>query len=160
MDMEGAAPHPATKLNPGEFSVGDALPVHNVRCMVCGVDSGQSPLLRHFFVASSDAVAARVRFDERHQGAPHYAHGGAVAALLDDACGYVAYLVSKIFVTAHLEIDYRRPVLLGAEYDVLARCTLIEGRKVQLAADLLDGDTPVAQATGLFIEVELDHFQP
>lgn len=128
--------------------------------MVCGVDSGQSPLVRHFFVAGTDAVGARVRFDERHQGAPRYAHGGAVAALLDDACGYVAYLVSKIFVTAHLEIDYRKPVLLGTEYDVLARCTFTDGRKVHLTADLLDGRTPVAQAAGLFIEVDLDHFHP
>lgn len=158
--MEGAPPHPDTNLNPGEFSVGDALPVHNVLCMVCGAESGQSPLVRHFFVAGAGSVGARVCFDERHQGAPHYAHGGAVAALLDDACGYVAYLMSKIFVTAHLEIDYRKPVVLGAEYDVVARCTLTEGRKVHLTAELLEGHVQVAQATGLFIEVDLDHFRP
>jgi acyl-coenzyme A thioesterase PaaI-like protein len=105
-------------------------------------------------------VGTRVRFDDRHQGAPFYAHGGVVAAVLDDACGYVSYLVLRMFVTAHLEVDYRRPVVLGQEYDVRARCIGIEGRKVRLAADLLDEDRIVAEASGLFVTVDIDHFRP
>ena len=140
---------------------GDELPAHNDSCMVCGVDSAASPLLERFRVRAGGEVGARVRFDARHQGAPYYAHGGMVAAVLDDAAGYVSFLVQRMFVTAHLEVDYRRPVVLEQEYDVRARCTGIDGRKVSLAAELVDADgTEVAQARGLVVTVDVEHFRP
>jgi acyl-coenzyme A thioesterase PaaI-like protein len=142
------------------WQVGDALPAHNEQCMVCGATSPTSPLLGPFEVRVGGQVGTRVRFDERHQGAPLYAHGGMVAAVLDDACGYVSFLVTRMFVTAHLEVDYRRPVVLGCDYDARALCTGIEGRKVSLRAELLDATGVVAEATGLFVTVELDHFRP
>ena len=143
------------------WTAGDTLPSHNDHCMICGVDAPSSPLLEPFHVLEGgDEVGTRVRFDDRHQGAPFYAHGGAVAAVLDDACGYVSFLVVRMFVTAHLEVDYRRPVLLGTEYRVRARCTGIDGRKVHLAADLLDGDDVIAEARGLFVTVDVEHFRP
>ena len=101
-----------------------------------------------------------MRFDERHQGAPLHAHGGMVAAVLDDACGYVSFLVTRIFVTAHLEVDYRSPVVLGEEYGVRAWCTGITGRKVEVRAELRQGDDVLAEALGLFVTVDLDHFRP
>lgn len=140
---------------------GDELPSHNEGCMVCGIASPSSPLLDRWRVlAGGERVGTRIRFDDRHQGAPAYAHGGAVAALLDDAMGYVSFLVQRIFVTAHLEVDYRRPVLLGREYDVVAWCLDIDGRKVRATAELRDGDTIIASGTGLFVVVDLEHFQP
>lgn len=142
------------------WQVGDVLPVHNEGCMVCGPSSAGSPLLDPFTVRVGELVGARVRFDERHQGAPLYAHGGMVAAVLDDACGYVSFLVLRMFVTAHLEVDYRRPVVLGTAYDVRAWCTDIDGRKVQLRAELRDGDDVVAEAAGLFVTVDVEHFRP
>ena len=148
------------KLTVSEWQAGDELPAHNDACMVCGASSASSPLLAPFRVLQGGTVGTGVRFDDRHQGAPYYAHGGAVAAVLDDACGYVSYLVLRIFVTAHLEVDYRRPVLLGHEYQVRARCVGIEGRKVHLAADLLDGEELVAESRGLFVVVDIEHFRP
>lgn len=143
------------------WQVGDVLPSHNDDCIVCGSTSVTSPLLERFAVRAESIVGARVRFDSRHQGAPAYAHGGMVAAVLDDACGYVSFLVQRMFVTAHLEVDYRRPVLLDHEYDVRAWCTGIAGRKVHLATELVDGDgVVVAEGRGLFVTVDVEHFRP
>lgn len=144
------------------WHVGDTLPSHNDACMVCGTDAPTTPLLAPFSVLESGEVGTRVRFDDRHQGAPMYAHGGMVAALLDDACGYVSFLVLRMFVTAHLQVDYRRPVVLGTEYVVRARCEGIEGRKVSLRAELRDADDDsiVAEASGLFVTVDVEHFRP
>lgn len=139
---------------------GDELPTHNDGCMICGSRSVSSPLLSPWRVIGPGLVGSTVRFDDRHQGAPTYAHGGAVAAVLDDAMGYVSFLVLHIFVTAHLEIDYRRPVLLGRDYDVVARCDEVDGRKVRLSGELRDGDEVIAEGRGLFVIVDLDHFQP
>ncbi len=142
------------------WQVGDELPAHNDSCMVCGVDAPASPLLERWHVRAGDRIGTRVRFDARHQGAPAYAHGGAVAAVLDDAMGYVSFLVQRIFVTAHLGVDYRRPVLLGADYDVVAWCEGVDGRKLQLASELRDDDGVVAESRGLFIAVDVEHFRP
>lgn len=143
------------------WKVGDELPSHNDDCIICGRSSVTSPMVQRFTVRDASTVCARVRFDARHQGAPAYAHGGLVAAVLDDACGYVSFLVQRMFVTAHLKVDYRRPVLLDHEYDVHARCSGIDGRKVHLESELLDGDaTIVAEGRGLFITVDGEHFRP
>jgi uncharacterized protein (TIGR00369 family) len=148
-----------------EWRVGDELPSHNDSCMVCGIDSATSPLVTRFAKLAGDdeRVGARVRFDARHhQGAPAYAHGGAVAALLDDAMGYVSFLVLRMFVTAHLEVDYRRPVLLDHDYDVVAWCERIEGRKLFLASELraIDDGAVVAESRGMFVTVDVEHFRP
>ncbi len=144
-----------------EWQIDEELPSHNDDCIVCGRTSATSPLVERFRVHDASTVGARVRFDARHQGAPFYAHGGMVAAVLDDACGYVSFLVQHMFVTAHLEVDYRRPVLLDHTYDVRARCSGIDGRKVSLEAELVDADgTIVAQCSGLFITVDVEHFRP
>lgn len=139
---------------------GDELPLHNDACVICGTRSASSPLLSPFSVDDDNTVSARVRFDHRHQGAPHYAHGGMVAALLDDACGYMSFVLTRMFVTAHLEVDYRRPVVLEQEYRTRAWCESIEGRKVALAAELLDDDGVVAEGRGLFVTVDIEHFRP
>ena len=143
-----------------EWNVGDELPSHNDGCMICGSDSASSPLLEPFKVLDDSRVGTRVRFDQRHQGAPFYAHGGVVAAVLDDACGYVSYLVLRMFVTAHLEVDYRRPVVLGDEYEVEARCVGIDGRKIRIDAWLRDSDGLVAEGAALMVSVDLEHFRP
>ena len=143
-----------------EWSPGDVLPSHNDGCMICGSASDFSPLRAAWRVRAGARVGTTARFDGRHQGAPHYAHGGAVAALLDDAMGYVSFLVLRIFVTANLTVDYRRPVLLEHDYDVAAWCEDIDGRKVRLRAELRDGDEVIAEASGLFIAVDVEHFRP
>lgn len=143
------------------WNVGDELPSHNDDCIVCGRTSATSPLVERFRVRDDDTVGARVRFDARHQGAPAYAHGGMVAAVLDDACGYVSFLVQRMFVTAHLEVDYRRPVVLEQTYDLRARCAGIDGRKVHLEAELVDdAGVVLAEGRGLFVSVDIEHFRP
>lgn len=129
--------------------------------MVCGPHSAWSPQTSPWTVRGSREVGARIRFDARHQGAPKYAHGGAVAAVLDDAMGYVGFLILKLFVTAHLEVDYRRPVLLDHEYAAIATVNEIDGRKIRLRSELRDSANDViAESTGLFIEVDIAHFRP
>ncbi|MEO6866642.1 MAG: PaaI family thioesterase [Gaiellales bacterium] len=149
-----------TEIMKAEWQPGDELPSHNEHCSICGALSTTSPLLTPFHALENEHVGTRVRFDNRHQGAPSYAHGGAVAAVLDDAMGYVSFMVLRLYVTAHLEVDYRRPVLLGEEYDVVAWCEQIDGRKVHLAAELRSGSDVIAEARGMFLTVDIEHFRP
>ena len=61
---------------------------------------------RHLVVADWTA-------DEDHVGFPGVAHGGLVAAVLDDIMGRVAVLRRRWVVTARMEVRYRAAAPLG-----------------------------------------------
>ena len=101
-------------------------------------------------------------------GHPGIAHGGLLAALLDDACGALFIAGGRNGYTAALAVTYRKPVLLaaaaaageGTRLRVDARLEADEPsaskpgvRKVSLAADVRSADGAVlhASATALFI---------
>ena len=136
----------------------EPLPAHQPNCLGCGDKNPASLGLRMFVDPDGDGVIGEVRFTEVHEGAPGFAHGGAVAAALDDAFGMLLWRVRRAAVTARLEVDYRRPVFVARSYGVAAWCERTEGRKLHLRAELRDGDATVAEASGLFVEVDRSHF--
>ncbi|HYZ18104.1 MAG TPA: PaaI family thioesterase [Gaiellaceae bacterium] len=97
-------------------------------------------------------------FDERHQGGPGLAHGGMVAALLDEACGLVATWYRFPSVTGRLFVDYRRPVPINRPLVVRARVEDAKGRRVHVRGDLAEGDEVLAEARMAFVHVPLEHF--
>jgi uncharacterized protein (TIGR00369 family) len=108
---------------------------------------------------ADDRIRGTVTLDRRHEGAPGYAHGGAVATLLDDALGSLLHLLRIPAVTAKLEIDYRRPALIGHEFEVEAWVERMDGRKLHFAGELRDGGEVIANALGLFLKVDPEHFR-
>ena len=134
----------------------DEIASHHPHCIGCGSKNPGSIGLR--FVGDGDRVRATCTFDERHQGAPGFVHGGSLATAIDDTVGTLLVLLRRPAVTAHLEIDYRAPAFLGREMALEAWADRIEGRKLHLAATLHDGDTLVAEGRALFLEVPLEHF--
>jgi acyl-coenzyme A thioesterase PaaI-like protein len=105
-----------------------------------------------------ERVLGESTLDERHQGAPGFAHGGAVATALDDTLGTLLVVLGQPGVTARLEIDYRRPAFLGRRFQLEAWVDRVEGRKMHMEARMRDGEDVVAEAHALFIQVERDHF--
>ncbi len=111
------------------------------------------------FSTDGERVFGRLRMDQRHQGAPGFAHGGMVATALDDLLGTLLLVLRRPAVTARLEVDYRRPVLLGAELSLEGWVEEIEGRKLHLRGELRDGDgTLVAEARALFLVIDAAHW--
>lgn len=133
------------------------LPPHQPNCLGCGDANPASLGLSLFRVG--DRVEGDVTLDSRHEGAPGYAHGGAVATILDDALGSLLQVIRTPAVTARLEIDYRRPALIGRRFDVEAWIDRESGRKLFLRGLLRDGDELIAEAAGLFVEVDPEHFR-
>jgi acyl-coenzyme A thioesterase PaaI-like protein len=108
--------------------------------------------------AAGERVTGTVTLDRRHEGAPGFAHGGAVATVLDDALGSLLTLLRKPAVTARLEVNYRRPAYVGRPFQVEAWVERIEGRKLHLAGALSDAVDRIADASGLFLRVDAEHF--
>ncbi|MCW2899617.1 MAG: hypothetical protein JWO67_1882 [Streptosporangiaceae bacterium] len=146
-------PHPDVK-------AGERIGPHYARCFGCG---GDHPTGLHLEAVTAEGltVAARFTVTDVHQGAPGLAHGGVLAAAMDEALGMVVWLLRKPYVTGRLETDYLRPVPVGATLHIRTRCTGVSGRKAYLEAEAHVGapDGPVAvRGAALFVEVPLEHF--
>lgn len=132
------------------------LPPHQPNCLGCGDENPAAMGLR--LRIEGDRVKGDVTLDRRQEGAPGFAHGGAVATILDDTLGTLLLVVRRPAVTAKLEVNYRRPAFIDRRFEVEAWLERAEGRKLHLAGELRDRGELIADARGLFLEVELDHF--
>lgn len=131
---------------------------HHANCLGCGPENPGT--LGLAFHVTGDRVHSDVHFDQRHEGAPGFVHGGAVATALDDTIGTLLMVLRRPAVTARLEVDYRRPLLVGHDYVVHSWIERTDGRKLHLAGRIDDTEgVTVAEATALFLEVDIAHFQ-
>ena len=130
-------------------------------CFACGPEVPSGLGLR---VTDTDAhgITALVTLADVHQGAPGIAHGGIVAAVLDEATSLAAWhVLDRPNVTGRLEIQFLAPVPLGRPLWLHARCTAVHGRKAYVTAELCpDGPEAAVAATAsaVYVAVRADHF--
>jgi acyl-coenzyme A thioesterase PaaI-like protein len=98
-------------------------------------------------------LRAKVWFGPGTEGPPGYAHGGAVAAALDEAVGAAAWMLGHRVVVARLAVDFRSPVPLGTDATIESSVTGVEGRKIRCRARISNGDVLLADAEGLCVTV-------
>jgi acyl-coenzyme A thioesterase PaaI-like protein len=97
---------------------------------------------------------------EHHQGAPGLAHGGVIAAAVDEAMGFLIYLLAAPSVTVHLEVDYRKPVPVGSRLMLEGHVERTEGRKIwAVMTGRIDGEVHV-EASSIYVKVGVEHFLP
>ncbi len=132
-------------------------PHHDPACFGCG-DSPIGLRLPQPEAEGADRYETTFSFDERHQGGPGLAHGGLVAALLDEACGLVATWYRFPSVTGRMFLHYRRPVPINRPLVVRAWVEDTKGRRVHVRGELRDDDEPLAEARMAFVHVPLEHF--
>ncbi|MBN2113724.1 MAG: PaaI family thioesterase [Acidimicrobiia bacterium] len=137
---------------------GAALPPYHVPwCFGCGPENEHG--LRLEAHLDGDRVVADLRLAPWFAGGPGVAHGGAVAAFFDDLMGFVPVAHFAPAVTARFEIDFIRPVFLGAPLRAEAWLSEREGRKLfaeGIGRDPL-GEVYV-EARALYLEVGFEHF--
>jgi acyl-coenzyme A thioesterase PaaI-like protein len=92
------------------------------------------------------------------EGAPGRAHGGVVAALLDDTLGMVLSIHRTPAFTGRLALTYRAPTPLGVPLTGRARLTERRARTLTITGELRHGDLLLAEAEGTFIAVDPSHF--
>jgi acyl-coenzyme A thioesterase PaaI-like protein len=134
----------------------EPLPPHHPNCMGCGDENPAGIGMR--MERDGERVRGSVTLDRRHEGAPGYAHGGAVSTILDDALGMLLLVVRRPAVTARLEVDFRKPAYIGHPFDVEAWVDEVDGRKLWMRAELRESGEVVAAARSLFLEVDPAHF--
>lgn len=145
--------------HPDAPAPGEPLGAHYDQCFGCGDRSRGLGLSAR--AGEGVSVTAEFTVGTGHQGAPGLAHGGVLAAALDETLGSLNWLQRVIAVTGRLETDFVRPVPVGTELHLEARVTAVHGRKIYCSAAGWIGspDGPLAlRAQALFIEVRVDHF--
>jgi uncharacterized protein (TIGR00369 family) len=130
----------------------EKLPYHGP-CFICGPDNPEGMGLDWY--ASEGRIHSTVTFTEAHQGPRNHAHGGAAAAVLDEAMGAAVWKAGHQVLAANLNVDFRRPVPLGSEVRVEAWMEGVSGRKAFARAQLVLPDTGavLVEARGLFVSV-------
>jgi uncharacterized protein (TIGR00369 family) len=129
------------------------LPEHGM-CFVCGTENPNS-IGMQWYVREDKSIFGEIMLSDKQQGPPGHVHGGALAAMLDEAMGSAVWMAGHMAMAANLNVNYRRPTPLGVLLKVTAVVERTEGRKVFTRGEIrLPDDVIAVEATGIFVGVK------
>jgi uncharacterized protein (TIGR00369 family) len=96
-------------------------------CFVCGVDNSAGLQVQLNVDVENGSASSRVVLDQRFQGWQGVIHGGILATLLDEVAIYACRGQGEQFVTAEINVRYRKPVPVGSTIDLKGQ--IIENRR-------------------------------
>ena len=105
---------------------------------------------------AGEDVIGIVTLEPGWEGAPGRAHGGVVAACVDETIGALLPVIGTMAFTASLKLEYRRPCPLGVELEFRARLVRREGRKLFIECVGTASEALFVESEALFIAVDLD----
>ncbi len=137
---------------PRRFGVG--------RSFVSGDEDGDRLRIHYYADTVRQEFCALAWWGVGAEGPPGHAHGGSMAAVLDEVMGFAAWYEGHPVVAATITVHFRKRLPLGEVLAVRARVCSIEGAKVKTSGRIesLDGTTCYSEAEGIFVERPLDEF--
>jgi acyl-coenzyme A thioesterase PaaI-like protein len=127
-------------------------------CFVCGLANPFGLQLR-FEITAPGQVEAHYTVPERYQGYPGVAHGGIVAAMLDEVAGraHMGIDPPRFMYTARMQVRYRQNVPVGQPLHIVGRAQKSKGRMATASGAIYDQDDALlAEADVLLIDVPAD----
>jgi len=105
------------------------------------------------FVDDDDGtLTSEFTLNEAHQGPPGHSHGGASAAILDEAMGLVVWAAGHKVAAVNLEINYHKPLPLNQPLSLEARIIQIDERKIFSTGEIKLTDSTVAvSGRGIYV---------
>jgi acyl-coenzyme A thioesterase PaaI-like protein len=106
-------------------------------------------------------VAGRFFVKQDHQGPPGVAHGGVIAAALDEAMSLAVHSEGSSALTGEIQVELHDPAPIGTFVGLKASVDRRRGKKLWVSAAAFgEGDrddcAPIAEASGVFAVVESD----
>jgi acyl-coenzyme A thioesterase PaaI-like protein len=127
--------------------------VHHDLCFGCG-QANLFGLQLEMEPTADGGVEGRFFVKQDHQGPPGYAHGGVIAAALDEAMALLLFGKGTFALTGRLEIDLIAPAPVGAFVKLSARLEDEGEQTLALAAEAAGEDgARLASARGTFVRV-------
>jgi len=116
--------------------------------------------IKYFYRASDGHVLGEVWFGPGSQGPPGHAHGGCIAAVLDETIGAVALVQGRPVVAARIEVRFHRMVPVGSSLSLEAWVERNRGKRLWCSAVLKDSDNTVyARGEALLVKVSGERFE-
>ena len=106
---------------------------------MCGTENPYSVGMK-WFVKDEGLITGTISLSKQQQGPPDFAHGGASAALLDEAMGAAVWYAGYYVMAVNLNITFSKPIPLVQEIRVNGFVVEIEeGEKqvIQAAGEIL-----------------------
>lgn len=120
-------------------------------CFVCGHENPHSIGIT-MFVDDDGVLTSEFTLNETHQGPPGHSHGGASAAVLDEAMGLVVWAAGHKVAAVNLEINYHKPLPLLQPLTLEARITQMDERKIFSTGEIKLADSTVAvSGRGIYV---------
>jgi acyl-coenzyme A thioesterase PaaI-like protein len=118
------------------------------------VSRSGSPLAVRYFRSQERTVRAKAIFGPGTEGPPGCAHGGSMAALLDEVMGCAIWSGGYLAVSADLHVHFRKVLPIPQRCIAEARIVRVDGRKIWASGRLCDvaRATVFAEAEGIFLE--------
>jgi acyl-coenzyme A thioesterase PaaI-like protein len=111
-------------------------------------------------VAHVDGVSeCTLTFAEVHVGAPGMAHGGAVAAVLDQLFGHALVMADRRGFTGRLVVRYLKPTPLHRPWQCRAWIEDVSGRRVTVRGEILHGETRLVESEALMVQMARERAQ-
>ena len=108
-----------------------------------------------FWVDEDKSVFVKTQFDEHKEGGVGILHGGAIAAVLDEAMGTAAFEAGSPGYTVTMSYNFKSHIPLYQEVTIRAWVDKQEGKKVYTASEVVLADGTIAvTGTALFIASE------
>jgi acyl-coenzyme A thioesterase PaaI-like protein len=128
---------------------------------VSGNPEGDRLRVRYFWRGGPRPLVGRAWFGPGAEGPPGHAHGGSMAAVLDEAMGAAAWTAGHRVVAVQLDTSFRRMLPLGTDALLEAWVEGVEGRKVKTAGRLMDDQGELfAEAQAIFVTLDPERFGP
>ena len=117
-----------------EFFDAPALVGETLR-FVSGDKTGNRFRMR-YFNDQEQRLVARVWFGPVTEGPPGHAHGGSIAAVLDEVLGLAAWAKGHPVVVGNLNVSFRQLLPIQTVVQVKTRLVSAQGRKVMIHGEL------------------------
>jgi len=140
-----------------EIDLNDFVDYHRTFLSHAGGEEGISV---RYFITERGSLHAKVHFGPRSMGPPGHAHGGAMAAALDEAMGIACFFRMIPVVTMSLNIRFLRMLPLGTEAHIETTIHEGDGRDINVIGRLYDPETGTdfTVANGTYRKLDLARF--
>lgn len=92
--------------------------------------------MKYFKRKEDGALVAKIWFGPHAEGPPGYAHGGTMAAVMDEGMGAAAWLAGYPIVVAKLNLNFRNKLPLGTVATLETKIERVEGKKIFVTGQL------------------------
>lgn len=133
---------PALAGEPGWTKFDAPALVGNSLRFVSGDPTGERFRVR-YYRNNDQALVARVWFGPETEGPPGHAHGGSIAAVLDEVLGLAAWAAGYAIVVGKLNVHFQKLLPLRTVVQVDSSIASVDGRKILVNGSIHGSDGEV-----------------